>query len=1049
MTRDESCRKWRVVQRYQVVLLLAPTLAWAQSGIRRPSGPPSSKGQRTRFDVVIRGKAIDATDDLRRLIDITRDGRTDRSMESQLRAVLNQLDYSSIFVWKRGRVVITVRPLPMVRRVFVKGNWPLFEDEIRRRLRFRPGQRLPEASDRQSALRAQEQRVQRFLARQGYFDGTLRVETGAPGPRGGVDLEVVLSKGRSYRLGPLSAEYVERRSDQTDRLDQQPARLSLAKLRSFFDHKVAFYRRAFNTDRLAKDLDRLKTHYHQLGYPGVRLSHRYRVDPCAEPDRAVRLELRIDPRRRILVTFEGVQHFDEATLRKELTLADSQAYDDYELANSANRIRRRYQQNGFLQARVRFARKRDESGTDRVVFRVEEGPQIRVERIDFEGNRELSDEELQAAIRTRPFPFLGRLGLQGGGYVTDLQLRQDVRRVRQLYRRRGYSQARVSGTLSPDPRLIGRPGAVAAVLSTQGLSERGRAYVRFTVEEGKQLRIGAVRVATATEAPELEDAGPERQSSGSDAPDDIADRPNPSGPGASQPLSIRQLSDSPPGLEVNEDVLIRELSQVGLASGMPFTQQRVKRAKRRLVTFFAERGYPYTEVGGPLEVSHPETQGVELQFSVKSGKQVHIGPIFVRGNFKTRASTILRAIGLQPGQVFDIRRIRKAERILRTLKVFNSVRVRLLGLQREPSDVPILIRVQERYDDHGSIEFGVGGSSDNRFFGSLSYVNQNLLGFGTRFSARGELGLEIQSGNLRFTDPRLFGSAFVLDTAAFVRKQITERLGDLLTFGATLTVSRELLPRLQAFARYEIRRVKRQEDLNRPAGEFDESRQVDVFTTTAGVGPALVYEARDRPLSPTRGFRLAASAFFATKAFGGTDDFVKISGNGQYYLRLPWSSIVALGVRYDQGIPLGDRVVLPKVERFFAGGDTTIRGFDEDRAFAERVRFSAAPFLEATNVRVIPQGGNIRLLSNLELQFPIWKQSPLLGRDLLAAVFFDNALVTNSFRGAQWHDFRHSLGTALRIVLPVGFASFEWAWPLDPKVGDSSWRFHFNFGFIL
>jgi outer membrane protein assembly factor BamA len=100
--------------------------------------------------------------------------------------------------------------------------------------------------------------------------------------------------------------------------------------------------------------------------------------------------------------------------------------------------------------------------------------------------------------------------------------------------------------------------------------------------------------------------------------------------------------------------------------------------------------------------------------------------------------------------------------------------------------------------------------------------------------------------------------------------------------------------------------------------------------------------------------------------------------------------------------------------------------------------------------QIRPQGGNIRLLSNVEFQFPIWKESLLFGLPLMGAVFFDNGVVTNSFKQFKWQEFRHGAGLALRIITPVGFSSFEYAFALDPTLGDSkSGRFHFNFGFVF
>jgi len=61
-------------------------------------------------------------------------------------------------------------------------------------------------------------------------------------------------------------------------------------------------------------------------------------------------------------------------------------------------------------------------------------------------------------------------------------------------------------------------------------------------------------------------------------------------------------------------------------------------------------------------------------------------------------------------------------------------------------------------------------------YGSLSYVNQNFLGFGTRLELYGELGQQIQRVRARYTSPRVLGTPFLLDTTAFWRNELTERL---------------------------------------------------------------------------------------------------------------------------------------------------------------------------------------------------------------------------------------------------------------------------------
>jgi len=102
-----------------------------------------------------------------------------------------------------------------------------------------------------------------------------------------------------------------------------------------------------------------------------------------------------------------------------------------------------------------------------------------------------------------------------------------------------------------------------------------------------------------------------------------------------------------------------------------------------------------------------------------------------------------------------------------------------------------------------------------------------------------------------------------------------------------------------------------------------------------------------------------------------------------------WWSWLSLrhSLRYDQGFPLGGASLLPRVERFFAGGDTTVRGYDLDRLLTETIYVPSA-----FAVQYQPVGGNLRIIQNIDLQFPILR--PWYG-----SVFLDSGVVAFSFDG--------------------------------------------------
>jgi outer membrane protein assembly factor BamA len=152
------------------------------------------------------------------------------------------------------------------------------------------------------------------------------------------------------------------------------------------------------------------------------------------------------------------------------------------------------------------------------------------------------------------------------------------------------------------------------------------------------------------------------------------------------------------------------------------------------------------------------------------------------------------------------------------------------------------------------------------------------------------------------------------------------------------------------------------------------------------------------------------------------------------------------GIRFDQGFPLGGASLLPKVERYFAGGDTTIRGYLLDRARTDVVEFTTSPVpgYEIHGVEYRPIGGNLRILQNIDLQFPI--SPPWYG-----SVFMDNGVVADSMQGLTPAKFRHGIDISpLLLRLPIGDLSFAWGWPLDPSPGDPRIGvFHVNVGLMF
>ena len=115
----------------------------------------------------------------------------------------------------------------------------------------------------------------------------------------------------------------------------------------------------------------------------------------------------------------------------------------------------------------------------------------------------------------------------------------------------------------------------------------------------------------------------------------------------------------------------------------------------------------------------------------------------------------------------------------------------------------------------------------------------------------------------------------------------------------------------------------------------------------------------------------------------------------------------------------------------------TTRGYDTDTLKSEIIRSTSSPLPRHAGFRVVPEGGNIRFLNTVELQFPIAKSFLGLPLPWGGALFWDMGAIAQ--RAGTWckaATSSTSIGISLlRLMTPVGPLSVEYAYPLDADAG--------------
>ncbi|MCG8424876.1 MAG: BamA/TamA family outer membrane protein [Proteobacteria bacterium] len=917
--------------------------------------------------------------------------------------------------------VLMLEPITLVRRVQVTVDNNLVEfykfeavfgDEITRRMRLRAGSALErDPVERRKQFELEAERIADYLRGEGYFDADVRI-TARPDSRRAVRLDVLIAKGTRYQIGRI--DVVGNDNVPTGEIVERFRHGQLC-VGSFC------LLERFSRQNLNRDIQEVIELYHKRGYPAVRV--RTDFHPGTSYDRrtkTVNFTVIINERRKISVVFEGnnPQRFSDESLEKLLTFNDEGSYDDVEVIASIEAIRRQYQSRGYFEADVTFERERFRV-LERIVFTIVPGPRLRVKAITFEGNRALSERQLLQQIRTRPQRSSTLFSTPG--YTTSDRLRQDAQRIAQLYHQKGFADAEITIQISRSNEVKDSTPALAALVAA-GTQAEGL-WIRFLIDEGERTRI---------------------------------DR-------------IRFVDSSIPDAELR--------AQLSIQPGDPYHREQIERSMEALKRYFFEKAFPRAEISvEQVPGSRPNT--VEIRYRIRENVQVRFGEILIQGNFKTNAWLIRDELGFDPGEPLSLGRVEEGQQNLRSSGLFNAVQVTPIDLEDGTGNrANLLVQVEERHDYRLGVEAATGFSTDRGVLVELGLVNANLFGTGLRVDLRGQyatqpdqigdflapesdfLSLEGKLTAPRWITRRLTFGAFAprLEATAFWRKKATERFGTLTSFGTSLSLSRQgrrgFLKDWLLSVRYDLRQRNRDEDFVRGAGPSDDIEQTKVRTITGALGPQILIDkrkdeaGRPNPLAPSKGFKLEFRALLANKYLLGDDNFIKLGVSAQNFVKLSRRLVASSGVRYDHGIPL-EGVLLPEVERYFAGGDTTIRGFEEDRLATEIVESPVPPYNDVSQIQVLPAGGNLRLIHNLDLQIEVGE---LAGFPVASAIFLDTGLIENSLEDVRFTDLRHALGVALiRWVTPLSSLSLEWAIPLDPKPGDNPrGRYHLNLGLLF
>ena len=447
-----------------------------------------------------------------------------------------------------------------------------------------------------------------------------------------------------------------------------------------------------------------------------------------------------------------------------------------------------------------------------------------------------------------------------------------------------------------------------------------------------------------------------------------------------------------------------------------FNQAQMRQDLSTIQDLYAERGYVFSRVV-PITHEIPEEKKVDVTLNIEEGGLTYINLIKITGNKKTRDKVIRREVQLLEGDIFNSRKIRQSYYNINNLGFFEEVN---LDIQPEPekNEVDLIIKVKERMT--GQMSIGGGYSSEDQFVGTAEIKLGNLRGLGQKLSISAELSSKRSTYDIGFTEPWLFD----IPLSAGFDVYYVDKEYDTFTKtakGGDIRLGYPVAEYTRLFGTYLYERIKKKED---------DPNSPEEPSTTSSIRLSLVRDNRDNRFKPSKGSLNRLSFQIAGGLFGGTNYFTKTIIDSGWHFPI-WKKLVLSlhgKIGYASGYKTSGHKTkeLPEFERFYVGGLSTVRGYDER---------SIGPKDNNDD----PIGGNKLVVTNVEFNFPIY--------DIIRGVLFWDA--GNVFvEKKEFFDqpLRMGVGMGIRFFTPIGPLRFDWGWPLNREKEEDASVFHFAIG---
>ncbi len=328
------------------------------------------------------------------------------------------------------------------------------------------------------------------------------------------------------------------------------------------------------------------------------------------------------------IVFDGNEELSDDKLKEKITIKSQTFLDQQQAKESAEKIRLAYQEDGFYNAQVIPVIQAVDEDRKRLTYFVKEGTKAKVRRINLEGMRAVTKEEMFKVTATREWiPWYGIVTqlkvpslLSDAGVLKREELGNDIERMREVYLNKGYLNVQIS-----------QP--------TVELSDDKQWFeITYSVAEGEPFIV--------------------------------------------QEIGFR-------GNTVFEDHELRD--GLNIKAGEIFQRAKIRGEITRITDLYGAKGYAFADVV-PNVTPDNNARTATILLNVKEGEMMRVREIHVNGNDKTRDNVVRRELRLDEQDVVDTLALKRSFQRLNNLNFFETVEILPQQVEPDKVDLNVKVK---------------------------------------------------------------------------------------------------------------------------------------------------------------------------------------------------------------------------------------------------------------------------------------------------------------------------------------------------------------------